>query len=118
MATKKKRDLTARYQAAQQKTDEQAFVLKLYVTGATPTSTLAITNLKEVCEKRLQGRYQLEVIDIFLQPKLAEGEQIVAAPTLVKELPLPLRRFIGDLSGIEGKLLGLDLRSAGNFAKV
>lgn len=88
----------------------EMYVLRLYVTGATPASTRAIANLKALCEARLKGRFQLEVIDIFQKPALAEGEQIVAAPTLIKVLPLPLRRFIGDLSDLEGRLFGLDLR--------
>jgi circadian clock protein KaiB len=67
--------------------------------------------LKALCEQRLKGRFQLEVIDIFQKPALAEGEQIIAAPTLVKVLPLPLRKFIGDMSDLEGKLFGLDVRA-------
>jgi circadian clock protein KaiB len=88
----------------------ETYVLKLYVTGLTPASTRAITNIKQICEEHLQGRYQLEVIDIYQQPVLAKGEQIIAAPTLIKKLPLPLRRFIGDMSNSERILLGLDLR--------
>lgn len=86
------------------------YVLKLYVTGSTPRSVMAITNLKRICEEHLKERYVLEVIDIYQQPKLAEGEQIIAAPTLVKKLPLPLRKFIGDMSDVEKILLGLDVR--------
>jgi circadian clock protein KaiB len=86
------------------------YVLRLYVTGATPRSTLAITNLKKICDEYLKGRYDLQVIDIYQQPALAKGEQIIAAPTLIKKLPLPLRRFIGDLSDKEKILLGLDVR--------
>ena len=80
------------------------------MTGTTPRSTRAILNIKEICEKHLKGRYELEVIDIYQQPVLAEGEQIIAAPTLVKKLPVPLRRFIGDMSDTERILVGLDLR--------
>ncbi|HEX9660468.1 MAG TPA: circadian clock KaiB family protein, partial [Rhodothermales bacterium] len=69
-------------------------------------------NLRKICEEHLQGRYDLEVIDIYQQPALAKGEQIIAAPTLIKKLPLPLRRVIGDLSNMERVLLGLDLRRA------
>jgi circadian clock protein KaiB len=86
------------------------YVLRLYVAGLNSISLRAIENLKKICEENLQGRYELEVIDIYQQPVLARGEQIIAAPTLIKELPPPLRRFIGDLSQTEKILVGLDLR--------
>jgi circadian clock protein KaiB len=86
------------------------YVLRLYVTGMTPRSTRAIENVRAICEEHLQGRYDLEVIDIYQQPVLAKGEQIIAAPTLIKQLPAPLRRIIGDLSNTERVLVGLDLR--------
>jgi len=86
------------------------FVLRLYVTGLTPRSTQAIHSIKDICEEELEGRYELEVIDLAKQPELAKEENIIAAPTLVKHLPLPLRRLIGDLSNRERVLLGLDLR--------
>jgi circadian clock protein KaiB len=86
------------------------YVLRLYVTGMTPRSTRAVENVRNICERHLHGRYDLEVIDIYQQPTLAKGEQIVAAPTLIKKLPLPLRRVIGDMSSTERVLLGLDLR--------
>jgi len=92
------------------RTGQEKYVLKLYVTGLTPASTRAITNIKKICEEHLQGRYELEVIDIYQQPVLAKGEQIIAAPTLIKKLPLPLRKFIGDMSDAERILVGLDLR--------
>ena len=76
----------------------------------TPRSTKAIENIRKICEEHLKGRCDLEVIDIYQQPALAEGEQIIATPTLIKKLPLPLRRFIGDMSMTEKILLGLDLR--------
>lgn len=88
------------------------YILKLYVTGMTPRSSQAIRSIKAICEEHLQGRYSLEVIDIYQQPVLARDEQIVATPTLVKKLPVPLRRFIGDLSNKERILYGLDLRKA------
>ncbi len=88
----------------------QRYVLRLYVTGMTPRSTQAITSIKSVCEQYLEGRYDLEVIDIYQHPHLAKDEQIIAVPTLVKKLPAPLRRFIGNLSDEERVLLGLDLR--------
>jgi circadian clock protein KaiB len=86
------------------------YVLRLYITGTTPHSTRAIVNIRKICEEHLQGRYELEIVDISQHPTLAEGEQIIAAPTLIKKLPLPLRRFIGDMSQTEKILLGLDLR--------
>jgi circadian clock protein KaiB len=86
------------------------YLLKLYITGTTPSSTKAIVNIRKICEEHLHGRYDLEVIDISQHPTLAEGEQIIAAPTLIKKLPLPLRSFIGDMSQTERILLGLDLR--------
>ena len=89
---------------------EEKYVLRLYVTGLTPRSTKAIANVKEICEKYLKDRYELEVIDIYQQPKLAQGEQIIAAPTLIKKLPLPLRRLIGDMSDTEKFLVGIDLK--------
>jgi circadian clock protein KaiB len=92
------------------------YVLRLYVTGSTPRSARAISNIRKICEAYLVGRYDLEVIDISQHPTLAEGEQIIAAPTLIKKLPLPLRRFIGDMSQTERILLGLDLREASEKA--
>ncbi|MGD0338255.1 MAG: circadian clock KaiB family protein [Bacteroidota bacterium] len=88
----------------------QKYVLRLYVTGTTTRSMHAIANIKNICENYLKGRYQLEVIDIYENPSLGKGEQIIASPTLIKKLPLPLRRFIGDLSNTERILLGLDLQ--------
>jgi circadian clock protein KaiB len=85
------------------------YVLRLYVTGLTPRSVCAVNNLRVICDEYLDGRYDLEVIDIYQQPVLAKGEQIIAAPTLVKQLPLPMRRVIGDMSDRERVLLGLDL---------
>ncbi len=89
---------------------EERYVLRLYVTGMTQRSTEAFATIKALCEERLHGRYELEVIDIYQQPQLAIDERIVAVPTLVKELPAPLRRLVGDLSNEERVLLGLDLR--------
>ena len=88
----------------------QNYVLRLYVTGATPRSLRAIENIKRILEEHLAGRYELEVIDIYQNPALASGDQIIAAPTLLKKLPLPLRQMVGDLSDQEKVLLGLDLR--------
>jgi circadian clock protein KaiB len=86
------------------------YILRLYITGTTNRSALAITNLKKICEEYLEGRYELEVIDLYKNPRLAKDEQIIAAPTLIKKLPLPFRRIIGDMSDKEKVLLGLDLR--------
>jgi circadian clock protein KaiB len=91
---------------------KQQYLLRLYVTGMTPRSTAAIRNIKAICEEHLRGRYTLEVVDVYQHPALAKGEQIIAAPTLIRYLPLPLRRFIGDMSRTEKILLGLDLRPA------
>ncbi len=85
------------------------YVLRLYVAGKTPRSARAILNIRRICDEHLAGRYELEVVDIYQQPTLAAGEQIIAAPTLVRKRPLPLRRFIGDLSATERILVGLDL---------
>lgn len=89
---------------------EELYTLRLYVTGITPNSARAISNIKKICEEHLKGRYELEVIDLYQQPSLAKGEQIIASPTLIKKLPLPLRRIIGDMSSTERVLVGLDLR--------
>ncbi|HUH65906.1 MAG TPA: circadian clock KaiB family protein [Syntrophales bacterium] len=86
------------------------YVLRLYITGMTPRSTKAIANIKKICDEHLKDKYELDVIDIYQQPKLASGEQIVATPTLIKKLPLPLRRLIGDMSDKESVLFGIDLR--------
>ncbi|MBF0273181.1 MAG: circadian clock protein KaiB [Magnetococcales bacterium] len=85
------------------------YVLKLFVTGHTPRSERAIHNLRRICERELEGRYEMVVIDILEHPQSAEDEKILATPTLIKALPLPLRRIIGDLTDKEKVLLGLDL---------
>lgn len=87
------------------------YILKLYVAGQSPKSVNAIANIKKICEENLQGRYELEVIDLYQQPQLAQGEQIIALPTLIRKLPLPLRHIIGDMSNTERVLVGLDIRS-------
>jgi len=86
------------------------YLLRLYVTGVTARSTRAIERVRAICEEHLKGRYELEVIDIYQLPALAKDQQIVATPTLIKVLPQPLRRFIGDLTSDEKILFGLDLR--------
>nr|WP_279388009.1 circadian clock KaiB family protein [Thiobaca trueperi] len=92
-------------------------MLRLYIASLTPRSMVAIRSVKEICEKHLQGRYELEIIDIYEHPTLAKGEQIVAAPTLIKELPLPLRRLIGDMADEQRVLVGLDLRARGTGSR-
>ncbi len=90
--------------------NKESFVLRLYITGSTSRSEMAIRNLKKICEEYLEGAYDLEVIDLYQKPSLARDNQIIAAPTLIKKFPLPLRRIIGDMSNKEKVLLGLDLR--------
>lgn len=90
--------------------DKDKYILRLYITGTTSRSILALTNLKKICEEYLEGRYELEVIDLYQMPGLAKDEQIIAAPTLIKKLPLPFRRIIGDMSNKEKVLIGLDLK--------
>lgn len=85
-------------------------ILRLFVTGRTPKSERAIANLQHLCEEQLTGRYRIEIIDVLERPDLAEKERIMATPTLIKELPPPIRRIIGDLTDTERVLLGLDLR--------
>lgn len=87
----------------------EKYVLRLYITGMTPNSKRAVENVKKICEEYLQGKYELEIIDIYQEPALAEGAQIIAAPTLVKNLPFPLRKLIGDMSNTNKVLAGLDL---------
>lgn len=88
----------------------ERYILRLYVTGQTPRSTRAVENLKRICEEYLEGRYDLEVIDLYQQPELARTQEIVVAPTLIKTLPEPVRRILGDLSDKERVLAGLDLQ--------
>jgi circadian clock protein KaiB len=110
MKTTKAMSDTAAFEQSLANPGRPQYVLRLYVTGMTPRSALAIANIKEICEEHLKGRYDLQVIDIYQQPVLAEGDQIIGVPTLIKKLPLPLRRIIGDLSDRERVLIGLDLK--------
>jgi circadian clock protein KaiB len=102
--------------AEKAKTIEQAdasnptYVLRLYVTGTTPRATAAIMKVKNFCEEYLRGHYNLEIVDIYQQPAFAKEEQIIAAPTLIKRLPLPLRRLVGDFSQRDRVIVGLDLQ--------
>lgn len=90
--------------------DNEIYELRLYVAGQTPKSVTAISNLKKYCEEYLKGRYKIEVIDLLKHPQLAEGDQILAIPTLVRKVPAPIRKIIGDLSNEERVLVGLDIR--------
>lgn len=115
MSPKLPGDATAAFEQATAPAKTQSrYVLRLYVAGATPRSARAISSIKRICEEHLQGRYELSVIDLYQQPVLAKGDQIVATPTLVKELPTPLRRLIGDLSNVERVLVGLNLKPKPN----
>jgi circadian clock protein KaiB len=108
--TKKIHDQVDVFEEALKDSKDKKYVLRLYVAGATPRSTEAILNMKKICQEHLKGRYELEVIDIYQQPVLAKDEQIIAAPTLIKKLPLPLRRFIGSMHDVDRILVGLDLK--------
>lgn len=88
----------------------EVYDLRLYVAGQTPKSVAAINNLKRICEDNLKGRYHIEVIDLVKNPQLAKGDQIIAVPTLVRKLPPPIKKIIGDLSNEEKVLIGLDIR--------
>ena len=88
----------------------KAYELRLYVAGQTPKSLAAFANLKKICEEHLAGQYHIEVIDLLKKPQLASGDQILAIPTLVRKLPEPIKKIIGDLSNTERVLVGLDLR--------
>ena len=101
--------MTART-AAKKKASSDAWILRLYVAGQSTRSTAALRNLEAICEQHLAGRYRIEVIDLLTHPQLARGDQIVAVPTLVRHLPPPMKKIIGDLSNEERVLVGLDLR--------
>ena len=90
--------------------DPENWALRLYVAGQTPTCVAAFQNLKKVCEEHLAGKYQIEIVDLLVTPQLAQGDQIIAIPTLVRKLPQPIRKIIGDLSNTERVLVGLQLR--------
>ncbi len=99
--------------AARHRPHPKAYSLRLYVAGQTPRCVTAFANLKKICEEHLAGQYQIEVIDLLENPKLAQGDQILAIPTLVRKLPEPVRKIIGDLSNTERVLVGLDLVPGG-----
>jgi circadian clock protein KaiB len=109
-ARKRKLGGAGKLESADPRLGQTKYALRLYISGSTLKSALAVENIKRICERHLKNRYDLEVIDVYQQPNLARDEQIVAVPTLIKRLPLPLRRLIGDLSNQKNVLLGLDLR--------
>ncbi|HWQ47917.1 MAG TPA: circadian clock KaiB family protein [Methanosarcina sp.] len=104
------KDSTTAFEEALTRNDEEKYVLHLYVAGMGPKSVQAIENIKRICEEYLPGKYQLEVIDIYQYPIFAKDGQIVAAPTLIKELPPPLRKLIGSMADTERVLVGMDLK--------
>ena len=95
------------------KTADDKWVLRLYVAGQSPKALTAFTNLKKICDEQLEGKYSIEVIDLLINPKLGNEDQILALPTLVRKLPVPVRKIIGDLSDTERVLIGLDLKHVG-----
>ena len=109
-AASKRKPVTKRAESANEAPDR--WNLRLYVAGQTPRSLTAFSNLKRLCDQHLAGRYQIEVVDLVKQPQLAQGDQIIAIPTLVRKLPEPIRRVVGDLSNIERVLVGMDLKES------
>lgn len=101
---------TSEFEHAAARADANDYVLRLYVTGSSARSMRAIANVRKICEQNLKGRYRLEVIDLYQQPELAQAEQIIAAPTLIKQLPMPVRRVLGDMSRTERVLVVLGLK--------
>ena len=110
MTATKAKSATAASEQSLAKPGGPRYELRLYVAGMTPRSARALANIKQICEEHLKGHYGLQVIDLYQQPVLAKGDQIIAVPTLIKKLPMPLRRLIGDLSDREQVLIGLDLK--------
>ena len=109
MKAKHQKSQTSRRKKPPAKARSGKWILRLYIAGQTPKAITALTNLKLICEDQLKGKYHIEVIDLLKQPQLARDNQILAVPTLVRKLPLPVRRIIGDLSDKERVLVGLDL---------
>jgi|SRR5436190_11437699 len=106
----KKSKVETKAPAAKTKDNGLMYVLTLYVTATTPRSTKAIANIRKLCDQYLNGRYDLDIVDISRDPEMARADQLIAAPTLIKRLPLPLRRFIGDMSDTNRLKIGLDIR--------
>jgi circadian clock protein KaiB len=109
MKTKPAKTAPRKAKPAPRNAKSDTFLLRLYVAGQTPKSMAAFANLKNICEEHLAGRYKIEVVDLLENPQLARGDQILAIPTLVRKLPVPVRKIIGDLSNTERVLVGLDL---------
>jgi circadian clock protein KaiB len=105
--------MTAKRSRSKAPAADSVWNLRLYIAGRTPKSITAFENLKKICEEHLQGQYHIEIIDLVQQPQLAKGDQILAVPTLVRLLPEPIKKIIGDLSNTERVLVGLDLRPQG-----
>lgn len=101
---------SVRPRSAPRRAKHKEYLLRLYVAGQTPRSVLALNNLKTICEEHLAGRYEIEVVDLLVDPTLARGDQILALPTLIRRLPPPMKKIIGDLTSAEHVLVGLDLR--------
>jgi circadian clock protein KaiB len=110
-ATKRNKGLRAEDSERSLET-ERKYLLKLYITATTPRSILAVSNIRRLCEEHMPGRFELEVIDISKHPEIAKKEQLIGAPTLIKLLPLPIRKFIGDMSNTERLIVGLNLTEA------
>ncbi len=111
MKKKKRLSETEELMKKNKSSGKQKYLLRLYVAGMNTKSKRAIENITKICEENLKGRYELQIIDIYQSPELAKGEQIIAAPTLIKKLPLPLRKFIGNMEDREKIIVGLDLRA-------
>ena len=109
MKKTKESDSSEEFEKTARTKGTEKYVLRLFVTGMTPRSIKAIENIRKICEENLSGRYELDIIDIYQQPEYAKKEEIIAAPTLIKQLPLPLRKFIGDMSNKDKILVGLNL---------
>ena len=107
---KKTESLSEELAKKAEKRGKEKYVLRLYVAGMSTQSQRAVENITKICEENLKGRYDLEIIDIYQNPALTSGEQIIAAPTLIKKLPVPLRKFIGSMADRDRILVGLDLR--------
>ena len=108
-SVEKPADATVQFEKALERLSKEKYVLRLYVAGMSPRSIEAIENIKRICEENMPGRYQLDIIDVYQQPIFAKEGQIVAAPTLIKELPLPISKLVGSMSDKERVLVGLDL---------
>lgn len=102
--------MQTKVRSTRKKTKGSAYLLRLYVAGQTPKSVMAFANLKRICDDHLPGQYKIEVVDLMKNPKLAKGDQILAIPTLVRNVPMPVRKIIGDLSDTQRVLVGLDVK--------